>query len=186
MVKHSLTFLQCKINDKHSMPMLLGKCTSIHKVAACEHRPPNKNSEAANIHTDNRTFTLAHKFPFIQELEVLQITTNYHTERHTYAQKIHKIQQATAQLLSVVLCDALCVAAGGGLVGTSTAAHRYIYLSCFRGSVFRLNIGLADGEERGLMEDRKENAQQTQRKKVLENKVNPSEQVNCEILHQWS
>lgn len=37
--------------------------------------------------------------------------------------------------------------------------------------MFRLNIGLADGEERGLMEDRKENAQQTQRKKVLENKV---------------
>lgn len=50
-------------------------------------------------------------------------------------------------------------------------AHRYIYLSCFRGSVFRLNIGLAEGEERGLMEDRKENAHQTQRKKVLENKV---------------
>lgn len=40
-------------------------------------------------------------------------------------------------------------------------ALRYIYLSCFRGSVFRLNIGLAVGEERGLMEDRKENAQQT-------------------------
>lgn len=70
--------------------------------------------------------------------------------------------------------------AGGGLLGTSTAAppeafntaHRYIYLSCFRGSVFRLNKGLAEGEERGLREDRKEkNAQQTQRKKNLEGEV---------------
>lgn len=50
-------------------------------------------------------------------------------------------------------------------------AHRYIYLSCFRGSVFRLNIGLAEGEERGLMDDRKENAQQTQREKVLEMEI---------------
>ena len=33
---------------------------------------------------------------------------------------------------------------------------RHIYLSCFRGSVFRLNIGLAEGEERGLMGDRRE------------------------------
>lgn len=34
--------------------------------------------------------------------------------------------------------------------------------------MFRLNIGLAEGEERGLMEDREENAQQTQRENVLE------------------
>lgn len=80
----------------------------------------------------------------------------------------------------MVLCDAGCVAAGGGLVGTSTAVppgslalHTgAIYLSCFRGSVFRLNIGLAEGEERGLMDDRKGKKQtQTQRKKVLENKA---------------
>lgn len=37
--------------------------------------------------------------------------------------------------------------------------------------MFRLNKGLAEGEDRGLMEDREENAQQTQRKRVLENKV---------------
>lgn len=42
--------------------------------------------------------------------------------------------------------------------------------------MFRLNKGLADGEESGLMEDRRENAQQTQRKKVLESKDHPSEQ----------
>lgn len=33
--------------------------------------------------------------------------------------------------------------------------------------MFRLNKGLADGEERGLMEDRRENAQQTQRENVF-------------------
>lgn len=52
------------------------------------------------------------------------------------------------------VCWALCAAAGGRLLHDKPrTSHRYIYLSCFRGSVFRLNMGLAEGEERGLMED---------------------------------
>lgn len=77
-------------------------------------RTTNKNTEAANIHTDKLTFTLSREFPFKQELKVLKTTTNYHTERHT---STHKPQTATSyhtELLSEVLRDALCVAAGGG------------------------------------------------------------------------
>lgn len=35
-------------------------------------------------------------------------------------------------------------------------SYRTFYLSCFRGNVLRLNLGLAEGEERGLGESRGE------------------------------
>lgn len=100
--------------------------------------------------------------------------------------------------LSGVIRGALCVTAGGGLVGKihscftrSLTLHTgTFYLSCLRGRVFRLNIGLAEGEERGLMEDRKENAQQTERKKsfriLTQIKKSLRTERNCMILRQWS
>lgn len=74
-----------------------------HKVAVCEHGPLNKNSEAANIHTDNLMFTVSqvpihtgargpknnHKLP--------------HRARHLHTYTIKHNKLPHTQLLSVML-----------------------------------------------------------------------------------
>lgn len=89
-----------------------------HKAAVSEHGLLHKTSEGANIHTDNLTFTLS-QISFHTGTRGPQ---NNHTLPHrALISTLKRKHKTTSQSVSLWFSVMLCVAAGGGLVGTSTA-----------------------------------------------------------------